>query len=141
MLIKQKLSWHLWRQNTAVQLYKFYVTIYCTWQSILGKTNFKLQTMPQPGLTISREAFEFFFLHLNKLLPIIQPSLNSWIVLFYFLKFKRLSLLYAEFISAWSNQGSSCVCCPFWTNRNIKAVTSIFLSISLSNYESFNRGY
>ena len=27
----------------------------------------------------------------------------------------------------------SCVCCLFWTNRNCLAVTSIFLSISLSN--------
>jgi len=27
--------WHLWRQNTAVlRVYKFYVAIYCTWQSI-----------------------------------------------------------------------------------------------------------
>ena len=35
----------------------------------------------------------------------------------------------------------SCVCCLFWTNRNSMVVTSIFLSISLSNqsYESFNR--
>ena len=35
----------------------------------------------------------------------------------------------------------SCVCCLFWTNRNSMAVTSIFLSISLSNqsYESFNQ--
>ena len=35
----------------------------------------------------------------------------------------------------------SYVCCLFWTNRNSMAVTSIFLSISLSNqkYESFNR--
>ena len=37
----------------------------------------------------------------------------------------------------------SCVWCLFWTNRNIMAVISIFLSISLSNqsYESFNRRY
>jgi len=37
----------------------------------------------------------------------------------------------------------SCVCCPFWTNRNSMAVSSIFLSISLSNqsYESFSRRY
>ena len=36
----------------------------------------------------------------------------------------------------------SCVCCLFWTNRNM-AVTSIFLSISIFNqsYESFNRRY
>ena len=27
----------------------------------------------------------------------------------------------------------SCACCLFWTNRNCAAVTSIFLSISLSN--------
>ena len=27
----------------------------------------------------------------------------------------------------------SCVCCLFWTNRNCMALTSIFLSISLSN--------
>jgi len=27
----------------------------------------------------------------------------------------------------------SCVCCLFWTNRNCMTVTSIFLSISLSN--------
>ena len=35
----------------------------------------------------------------------------------------------------------SCVCCLFWTNRNSMAVTSIFLSISLSNqsYESLYR--
>ena len=34
-----------------------------------------------------------------------------------------------------------CVWCLFWTNRNCMAVTSIFLSISLSNqsYEFFNR--
>ena len=31
----QKLSWHLWRKNTSVLgVYKFYVAIYCTWQSI-----------------------------------------------------------------------------------------------------------
>ena len=37
----------------------------------------------------------------------------------------------------------SCVCCLFWTNRNRMTVTSIFLSISLSNqsYESFNRRF
>jgi len=37
----------------------------------------------------------------------------------------------------------SCVCYLFWTKRNSLAVTSIFLSISLSNqsYESFNRRY
>ena len=37
----------------------------------------------------------------------------------------------------------SCVCCLFWTNRNCMTVTSIFLSISLSNhsYESFNRWF
>ena len=37
----------------------------------------------------------------------------------------------------------SCVCCLFWTTRNSMAVTSIFLSISLSNqsYQSFNRRY
>ena len=37
----------------------------------------------------------------------------------------------------------SCVCCLYWTNRNSMAVTSIFLSISLSkqSYESVNRLY
>ena len=37
----------------------------------------------------------------------------------------------------------SCVCCLYWTNRNSKGVTSIFLSSSLSNqnYESFNQRY
>ena len=36
-----------------------------------------------------------------------------------------------------------CVWCLLWTNRNSLAVTSIFLSISLSNqsYESLNRRY
>ena len=37
----------------------------------------------------------------------------------------------------------SCVCCLFLTNRNCMVVTSIFLSISLSNqsYESYTWRY
>ena len=40
-------------------------------------------------------------------------------------------------------RAQTCVCCLFWTNKNIMAVTSIFLSISLSirDNEPFNRRY
>ena len=54
---------------------------------------------------------------------------------YHFKTYKYIPLLYAEAISARSNQ--SCVCCLFWTNRNCKSVTSI--SLSYQRYESFYR--
>ena len=57
----------------------------------------------------------------------------------YSLHHKNVSLSLLSPLATDPIRVQSCVCCLFWTNRNSLAVTSIFLSISLSNqnYEFF----
>ena len=49
------------------------------------------------------------------------------------MKFMHSSVLYVSPLASDPIRVQPCVCCLFWTNRNSMAVTSIFLSISLSN--------
>jgi len=69
-------------------------------------------------------------------------AIDLWLYNFY----KKLYSLHSSMPSPLAPDPirvQSCVCCLFWTNRNSMVVTSIFLSISLSNqsYDSFNRRY